>query len=148
MYVDGHEAIHPDILGRYAMDPNNHRRTQQEIIYALAQEIKEDQRANMRHEGVKCPRFHNPLESNTLQAIFHGSLKEVISSEIEPVNYGIREEEWGEEGYPSFEIITAGRRRKGEMRISLPDHIWRPRALLWCQALCVFSYISGEIDVS
>ncbi|KAK6981346.1 hypothetical protein R3P38DRAFT_2396312, partial [Favolaschia claudopus] len=44
-------------------------------------------------------------------------------------------EEWEGEMYPAFEIIKSGRKGSKELRVALPDSIWRPRAELWGRAL-------------
>ncbi|KAJ7577912.1 hypothetical protein C8J56DRAFT_710462, partial [Mycena floridula] len=58
-----------------------------------------------------------------------------------PESYNLRPEEWDEDGYPAFEIIRTGRTSTKELRVSLPDEIWRPRALQWVQALDIMTAI-------
>lgn len=64
------------------------------------------------------------------------------SSGYLPQGYGLHSEEWEDGIYPSFEYIPAGRQGNKEMRISLPDHIWRPRAELWGRALHLLNQIT------
>ncbi|KAK7029110.1 hypothetical protein R3P38DRAFT_2368283, partial [Favolaschia claudopus] len=49
--------------------------------------------------------------------------------------YGLLREEWEGEIYPAFEIIKSGRKGSKELRVALPDSIWRPRAELLGRAL-------------
>jgi hypothetical protein len=51
-------------------------------------------------------------------------------------------DEWEDNEYPSVEIIRSGRRGGKELRVALPDFVWRPRAELWGQALDILSRIT------
>jgi hypothetical protein len=55
-------------------------------------------------------------------------------------------EEWDESGYPVFETVKLGRRGGKELHIALPDEIWRPRAVVWCQALEVMTCIQDIME--
>lgn len=61
-----------------------------------------------------------------------------MQADISPPGFGLLPEEWGDEGYPSVEPIPYGK-RGGTKEIALPDHIWRPRAILWGQSLFVLN---------
>ena len=74
----------------------------------LVAEIIADQQANIRHAAVKvarraCP-FHRPAD----EASFWGKLDEVSATGFLPRDMGIRQDEWGEEGYPASESLTIG----------------------------------------
>jgi len=98
------------------------------------QEVK-----NIRHEPIPVPKHANPFQDNEME-IFTGAIVEMTKSGENPRGYGLLPEEWGTDGYPSYEVIKVGRVRK-EKRISLPDHTWRPRAELWGRALYLLNSI-------
>ncbi|KAF8131305.1 hypothetical protein K438DRAFT_839544 [Mycena galopus ATCC 62051] len=60
--------------------------------------------------------------------LFYDSLEVAIQQEIVPSGYGLLEDEWDEDGYPSFEILKSGCRGGKQLQIAPPDGIWRPRA--------------------
>lgn len=61
--------------------------------------------------------------------------------EFIPQNYGLRPEEWGENSYPSYEIIKIGKRATKELCVALPYSIWMPRALQWGRCLHIMNHI-------
>lgn len=55
-------------------------------------------------------------------------------------------EEWENGTYPAFEILKSGRKRSKELRVALPDLIWRPRAQLWVRALAVLDELTYTLE--
>lgn len=51
------------------------------------------------------------------------------------------------EDWNDTEILTVGRR---DVRITLPETVWKPRVLLWAQGLETMTYLisvfNGEVD--
>ncbi|KAL4261185.1 hypothetical protein AB1N83_010317 [Pleurotus pulmonarius] len=86
------------------------------------------------HDGVKVPRISCPFTSLGEQQVFTQQLQQLRQDGIVPFGYGIHAEEWGNAGYPSFEIIKSGRGKK-DLWVALPDEVWRARAELWVQSL-------------
>jgi hypothetical protein len=60
-----------------------------------------------------------------------------------PPGFGLLPDEWDEDEYPAVEHIPYGPRH-GTKEISLPHHIWYPRAILWGQALFVLNALLYE----
>ncbi|KAJ7060886.1 hypothetical protein C8F01DRAFT_975113 [Mycena amicta] len=116
-------------------DPDEHSDSE-----AIAAAVAEAQGDNFHHEPVAVPKHECPFGDDDLQ-LFTRSLQAASSANMVPHGYGLLEEEWEDEGYPSFEIIKSGRRGRKELRIDLPDHIWRPRAELWGCALAILNQI-------
>ena len=58
-----------------------------------------------------------------------------------PRDYHLREEEWGDEGYPVFENIPFGKRGSRKLPIALPRSIWLSRAVQWVRYLHVMDGI-------
>ena len=112
----------------------------------LAEKISDEQEVkNIRHNPIPVPKHANPFHDNEME-IFTGAIVELTKTGRNPSGYGLLPEEWGAEGYPSYEVIRVGRARK-EQRISLLDHTWRPRAELWGRALYLLNsimYMRGD----
>ncbi|KAJ7639839.1 hypothetical protein DFH06DRAFT_1001626 [Mycena polygramma] len=107
----------------------------------LEEQIADAHEANFHHEPVAVPKHANPFSGEAAQ-VFKDAFKRVKAAGIVPGGYGLCEEEWEDGAYPSFEILKSGRRGKKELRIALPDFIWRPRAILWGQALDVLNQVN------
>jgi hypothetical protein len=148
--VDDYEGVDPEILEHYygVAGPELHRKEGQtgaghteddnDIELGLAdasRQVEEEQQSNIRHEGVEAPSHMCPFETDIVESIFLETLRRLREQGTVPEGMGIHPSEWGNDGYPSYEIIRVGRKGKAELRVALPDEIWRPRALLWCQAL-------------
>ncbi|KAL0572531.1 hypothetical protein V5O48_009435 [Marasmius crinis-equi] len=90
-------------------------------------------------DPAKPPKVRNPLQENKqLEALFWSMLGEVVDGGLLPEGYGIREDDWENGEYPSYEHLHTGKKRGGkDLVIQLPDNIWRPRAILWTQALYI-----------
>ncbi|KAJ7710720.1 hypothetical protein B0H17DRAFT_856711, partial [Mycena rosella] len=92
------------------------------------------------HEPVAVPMHKNPFSNNNLQ-LFNATLAEVTRLQVVPGGYGIRQEEWEDGIYPASEIIKSGRKGSKELRVTLPDSIWRSRAQQWVRALAVLDHL-------
>jgi hypothetical protein len=101
----------------------------------IQDQLAEDIEHNFHHLPVDVPKHSVPFLTQMATDVFTGSLEELQSQQLVPVGFGMTLDEWGDDGYPSYEIIRTGRRGHKELRIDLPDFIWRPRAELWVQAL-------------
>ncbi|KAJ6511625.1 hypothetical protein DFH09DRAFT_941989, partial [Mycena vulgaris] len=99
------------------------------------------------HEPVPVPKHSNPFSDGALQ-IFYTSLAEANRLQIIPPGYGLRQDEWVDGAYPAFEILKSGRKGTKELRIALPDSVWRPRAQLWGRALAVLNQLTYMLDSS
>lgn len=86
------------------------------------------------------PKHKNPF-TVTQQKLFSEILAQCLDEDIIPLGLGARPEEWGDEGYPSFEILKSGRRGIKELRIPLPVDTWLPKAELWVQALVLMKNV-------
>ncbi|KAK7037412.1 hypothetical protein VNI00_011162 [Paramarasmius palmivorus] len=89
-------------------------------------------------ERVKAPRCRNPFQNHQeLEAPFLSSFQQVRQSRILPDGFGVKREEWENGEYPSFWMLKRGKRSRVELRVELPDSIWRPRSEMWAQALAL-----------
>lgn len=91
-------------------------------------------------DTVKTPKHACPL-TDEQKVVFAQALHEVSEAGIVPAGYGIRPEEWEDNEYPSYEVIRSNRRGQKDLRVALPDGIWRPRALLWVQSLATMQQL-------
>lgn len=96
-------------------------------------------------ESVEVDESHPPFDEHHL-ALFRDALRQVCDQGIIPEGYGVLEDEWGGDGYPTVETIQSGRRGRREITLGLPDSIWRPRAILWIQAVDIMTRILGNIN--
>lgn len=148
IYVDDCDYIDPEILARlYGMveDANN---TGYQIIsgdpddmddsdwvdWDIQEQISENIQHNFHHEPVAVPKHRGPFTTDASHVAFQGLVTSLLQQNAIPSGYGMLPEEWDDD-YPPYEPIYSGRRGGRTLDISLPDHIWRPRAEVWVQAL-------------
>jgi hypothetical protein len=109
----------------------------------IEEQISDGIRHNFHHEPVSAPRGADPFQTQEARQAFQDLMLRMSQGDLIPDGYGILPEEWGDEGYPTYEVIPAGRNRRRELRVSLPDQIWRPRAVVWVQGLYAMTNISS-----
>ncbi|KAJ7023809.1 hypothetical protein C8F04DRAFT_969811, partial [Mycena alexandri] len=124
------------------LPPNDFDDEEDEEEDDLAAQIEEAQTGHFHHEPVPVPKHANPFDDDESTGLFYDALEEAINRELIPPGYGLLPEEWGEEGYPTFEILKSGRRGGRQLRVALPDAIWRPRAEMWGRALAILNQIT------
>ncbi|KAG1757579.1 hypothetical protein EDB19DRAFT_1822622 [Suillus lakei] len=110
-------------------DINNTEDIDTEDLQELPQLIAADHDAYFHHKPVRVPKHASPFSSATLHDTFCQALAQVREAEHIPDGFGILPHEWDDDEYPSHEIIRSGRQGTKELRIPLPDFIWRPRAI-------------------
>jgi hypothetical protein len=110
------------------------------------EDINNQVRNQVHEKAVKVPHQENPFSSQEDLDAFHHALTAMEDGSIVPDGYGILPEEWDEDDYPNFEIIRTGRRGTKQLRISLPDEIWRPRAEQWVQGLYAMTRILESLE--
>ncbi|KAG2070128.1 hypothetical protein BDR04DRAFT_936903, partial [Suillus decipiens] len=108
-----------------------------EDLQELPQLIAADHHAHFHHKPIHVLKHASPFSSAALHNTFHQALAQVQEAEHIPEGFGVFLYEWDDDEYPSYEIIRSGRQGSKELYIPLPDFIWRPRAVKWCQALDV-----------
>lgn len=81
------------------------------------------------------PDSRNPFPDDETEDVFNEVFRYVREQVIVPPGYGILPQEWEDGAYPTIEVIRAGRRGRRELAVGLADEIWRPRAMLWVQAV-------------
>ena len=109
----------------------------------MVDEIANNIESNFNQTSVNVPDHTVPFQDHTTTEIFNGALTMLQEQAIIPHGYGMRAEEWEEDGYPLYETIRMGRHATRELDIFLPDHIWRPRAELWVQGLYTMNRVLG-----
>ncbi|KAJ7771996.1 hypothetical protein DFH07DRAFT_734170, partial [Mycena maculata] len=95
----------------------------------MVEGVEEANEHHFHHEPVAVPKHTNPFSNNALQ-IFDTALAEANRLHIIPPGYGMLPEEWENGQYPASEILKSGRKGSKELRVALPDSVWRPRAQL------------------
>ncbi|KAG2097403.1 hypothetical protein BD769DRAFT_1369076, partial [Suillus cothurnatus] len=118
-------------------DINNSEDVDTEDMQELPQLIAADHDGHFHHKPVCVPKHASPFSSVTLQDTFHQALAQVQEAKHIPDGFSVLPHEWDDDEYPSHEIIRSGRQGTKELQIPLPDFIWQPRAIKWCQALDV-----------
>jgi hypothetical protein len=111
----------------------------------LGDRVAADQQHHIRHEPSDVPMTECPFNEE-METIFYAGLTEAEQIGLLPADYGVRQEEWEDGEYPTFEHIKTGQKRK-EIRVNLPDIIWRKRAERWAQGLdCMLQllYLADE----
>ncbi|KAJ7508218.1 hypothetical protein B0H11DRAFT_1704667, partial [Mycena galericulata] len=169
VYVDDCEGVHPDVISRYygvhgpvqlsvrerlagqtgagqlvdetIPDVDPEQELDEDDWADLEEQVADAHESNFHHDAVSVPKHANPF-SGEASRVFEDALEQVCAANILPAGYGLLEDEWDDGAYPSFEILKSGRRGRKELRIALPDFIWRPRAILWGQALDVLNQVN------
>ncbi|KAJ7146580.1 hypothetical protein C8R44DRAFT_600207, partial [Mycena epipterygia] len=165
IYLDDCEGIHPNVIQRYygTHGPEVYRLSGQtgagqlddeefsapasndgddsEEEDNLEEQIEDAHAENFHHEAVPVPKHANPFDDDELMQLFYDSLESAIQDDLVPPGYGLLPQEWDDEGYPTFEILKSGRRGGRQLRVSLPDYIWRPRAEMWGRGLAILDQI-------
>ncbi|KAL0058066.1 hypothetical protein AAF712_015270 [Marasmius tenuissimus] len=89
------------------------------------------------HKHIKVPRHQDPFEGQpSLHTDFLDSLDQMDEVTL-PRGWGIYDNEYeDDEGYPLSENIPlSGKKRSKQLTVTLPKHIWRPRANMWVKAV-------------
>ncbi|KAJ3969540.1 hypothetical protein EV361DRAFT_803666 [Lentinula raphanica] len=100
-----------------------------------------DIRSQFHHAPVQVPKNQNPFSSEDQFIAFKECLADAIQDDLIPAGFGVKEDEWENEGYPVFEILKSGRRGTKELRIPLPIEHWLPKAEVWVQGLVLMHSI-------
>ncbi|KAJ7144675.1 hypothetical protein C8R46DRAFT_1159249 [Mycena filopes] len=97
------------------------------------------------HAPVPVPKHNNPFSEDTLP-IFDAALAEAHRLLVVPAGYGLLPDEWENGAYPAFEILKSGRKGSKELRVALPDVLWRARAELWGRALATLDELTYMLE--
>lgn len=107
----------------------------------LDEAIAASQNHHIRHDPIPVPDNRCPFpEGSNLLEVFIRSLNDVRAAGIIPHFVGVRELEWPEDGYGTYEFIALGRRGR-RVSVELPFDIWWPRAVAWSQGLDIMNRI-------
>jgi len=90
---------------------------------------------NVYAEPVPVPENNNPFTSDDELQLFAHLLQHYQNQAYIPSGYGMLQDEWEGGIYPTFQVISSGRRGSKQLMIGLPDNIWQPQSELWVQAL-------------
>ena len=101
--------------------------------------------AEFNHEAVDVPEGISPFATLEAENDFHDALAIAREENIVPYGYGLHPEELDGDDYPTLEIIRSSRRGRREIEVGLPDHIWRPRGLLWIQGLDILTRLLEDV---
>ena len=147
-YVQNELTLHPDMLAHYygSGSTSQSRQSQTEInsngqnsdeewedvedieagsvpYTKLPSLIAEEQASQFLHKVAKVPKHINPFDHEDLENVFKQALDEVKKLNHMPFELGVREEEWGNEGYPEIEIIPSSHQRNKELVVELPHFV-------------------------
>ena len=78
----------------------------------LQDRIAQDIQMNVNHAAVCVPWSISPFTNQVHELIFRQSLIEIQAAGVVPKQFGMLSSEWGDEGYPSYKIISMGQRSK------------------------------------
>ncbi|KAJ7016807.1 hypothetical protein C8F04DRAFT_1215348 [Mycena alexandri] len=108
----------------------------------LAQQIEDAHAGNFHHDPVPVPKHVNLFPDDETMQLFHDALSAAEEVELIPEGCGLLPDEWVDGVYPSFEILKSGRHGTKQLRVALPDSIWRPRAEMWGRGLAILNQLS------
>lgn len=147
LYIDDCDHIHPDVINQYHIHEQVAADEQGWEDEEIAAHLEQDQESNFHHAAVRVPRRIDPFkDAPDSFSVFEETLQHVRNEGHMPIGYGLHPDEWETDEYPSFEHIRSGRHAHKELRIALPDMIWRPRAILWGQALDIMDRMFAMLD--
>ncbi|KAF9494294.1 hypothetical protein BDN71DRAFT_1471712 [Pleurotus eryngii] len=115
----------------YDDDEHNELRSDRQWTAASAE-------TTVRHKPVKVPHSVCPFDKAGRQ-LFETAVSVAQEHNFVPAGYGVLLDEWDDDGYPSEEIITSGKKGGKELRVTLPIKTWKPRAERWAQALYAYT---------
>ncbi|KAF9237396.1 hypothetical protein BU15DRAFT_48887, partial [Melanogaster broomeanus] len=98
------------------------------------------------HEAVGIPSLQNPFSTDESEHLFFIMLKDLISHDVTPDNFGLTPAEWESDNYLVYETIHIGHRSSKELHVALSEGIWYSWACLWCQALVTLSFFIPDSD--
>jgi len=165
IYIDDCEGLQPDIISQYYGTHGDIQSREggetgagsllDEDIPILGPDVEVDkddwqefgedieaaQATNFHHDAVGVPKHADPFIGEHKHYAFQSALAYSQEHGMIPSGYGLLHSEWDEDSYPSFEILRSGQHGGKELRIAMPDFIWRPRAELWGQALDILNHL-------
>ncbi|KAJ6624168.1 hypothetical protein B0H10DRAFT_1785093, partial [Mycena sp. CBHHK59/15] len=171
VYVYDYEDVHPSVLNRYygvhgpearrvsgqtgagqlededipmpsgSEEPDSEE-SEHESDNTLSAQIEEALANNFHHEPVPVPKHTNPFSDDATMQLFHDALSAANETGLVPPGYGLLPDEWEDGVYLTYEILRSGRRGTKELRIALPDSIWRPRAEMWGRGLAILNQLN------
>ncbi|KAJ7732948.1 hypothetical protein DFH07DRAFT_755085, partial [Mycena maculata] len=159
VYVDDYENVHPTVLKQFygVHGPETQREPGQTGAGQLDDEdisepeqddddlngqIEDAHAGNFHHEPVAVPKHANPFSDDETMQLFYDTLTAADAGNIIPPGYGLLPDEWENGVYPTHEILKSGGRGRRELRVKLPDAIWRPRAEMWGRGLAILNQLS------
>lgn len=155
VYNDDLEDVHPDILHKYYGTTSRHSMEHSHHFQAghpneeddnsgndIGVQIGKNQEEHVRHEPVPVPDTSSPFPG--LEGAFREAML-LVATRDAPRGFGLYPDEYEEASYPSFEYLRTGRRRK-ELRVSLPNHVWRQKAERWAKALDLMTCMICTLD--
>jgi hypothetical protein len=169
VYLDDCAGVHPDIIAdRYGvhgavlqrangetgagrLDDEDVPRLAENLVLEeedwedMIDEVGEANQHQFHHDPVAVPKHHNPFSDEDFP-IFESALAEANRLQVVPPGYGIQQDEWENDRYPAFEILRSGRKGTKELRVALPDSVWRPRAELWVRALAILDQLTDDLE--
>jgi hypothetical protein len=131
------EAIHADTMTEYAEQINGH--ADQALESVLDDCIEADVSAEIRHDAVKAKPGPSPFKSISALQHFEAAMAEVAQEDPIPRGFGLCKDEWGQNGYPSAEIVLVACK---EVIIPLPFRVWYPRAVQWIRGLVIMDALT------
>lgn len=112
----------------------------------LINSITEEDEKEFNQEVIDVPKHTDPFQDERLHIAFQHSLARLQRTGFIPIRYGAHPNEWDAAGYPSFGLIRTGLSGRKELRIALPDLIWRPRSVQWVQGLYLMNQLLATQD--
>ncbi len=104
------------------------------------------QRRSVRHEAIPTPRNESPFESVQQEEEFKTKLERIQIQGTVPDSYNLTRRELGNKPYPNMESLPGRMCGSRELNIILPPEVWRPRALIWAQALGTVTEILKDAE--
>jgi hypothetical protein len=102
--------------------------------------IMDDIHKNIRHKAVRPPKGCCPFTDSQTKSIFFTTLSNVLCNHSAPHGFGLYNDEC-DGGYPEKESIPIGHGGGKRIEVVLPISIWRPRAVVWVQAIHTMDHI-------
>ncbi|KAJ7183484.1 hypothetical protein C8R46DRAFT_1027194 [Mycena filopes] len=145
VYLDDCVGVHPDVIAElYGTHGAVMRRAPGETGAGQLDDedvpTTFDDRIDLDEEG-----WEDMIEEDTLP-IFDAALAEAHRLLVVPAGYGLLPDEWENGAYPAFEILKSGRKGSKELRVALPDVLWRARAELWGRALATLDELTYMLE--
>ena len=108
--------------------------------------VTRHQQSSIRHDALPVPSSCCPFLLPEQERQFEDKLDRMREAGLVPSGFNLTNRERAGKPYPSVETIPGRLRGSQRLSLQLPIEVWKPRALLWAQALLSATEVLESIE--